>query len=172
MHQRGDLNFVGILNKIQTGEVDQDVEKFLRSRFISNNNQTIPAEDLHIYAENAPVDIHTQSMLTTLVTPFITIKAIDKLPDKFFLSENQLQNTQNMEQNETCNLPCALNLKIGAGVMITSKINIDDRLVNGMVRQVAHFFISYGRVKTVYLKFDDVNIGRSTMQSDIVGREN
>ena len=58
---------------------------------------------------------------------------------------------------------CVLNLRIGAQVMITSKINIDDRLVNVMVGKVAHLFISNGHVKTVYLMFDDVNIGESTM---------
>ena len=58
---------------------------------------------------------------------------------------------------------CVLNLRIGAQVMITSKINIDDRLVNVMVGQVAHLFISNGHIKTVYLMFDDVNIGASTM---------
>ena len=37
MCQRADLNIIGILNKIRTGDVDDVVEKVLRSRFISNN---------------------------------------------------------------------------------------------------------------------------------------
>ena len=110
-------------------------------------------------------------MLKMLVTPLILIKAIEILPDKFLLSANQLQNIQNMKLNEISNLSCVLNLKTGAEDRITSNIHIDDRLVNGMVRKVAHFFITNGG-KTVYLKFDDVNVGRSTMQSDLIGKEN
>ena len=110
-------------------------------------------------------------MLKMLVTPLILIKAIEILPDKFFLSANQLQNIQNMKLNEISNLSCVLNLKTGAEDRITSNIHIDDRLVNGMVRKVAHFFITNG-MKAVYLKFDDVNVGRSTMQSDLIGKEN
>ena len=33
--------------------------------------------------------------------------------------------------------------------MITSSINIDDKIVNGMFRQVVHLFISHGHVKTI-----------------------
>ena len=79
-------------------------------------------------------------MLTTLVTPLIVIKALDKLPEKFLQSVNQFQNIQNVKLSETGNLPCVLKLKIGAQVMITSNINIDDRLVNRMIGQVAYFF--------------------------------
>ena len=43
--------------------------------------------------------------------------------------------------------------------MITSNIDIDDRLLNRLVGQVAHFFIGNGHVMSVDLKFDDVNIG-------------
>ena len=54
--------------------------------------------------------------------------------------------------------------------MITSNIDIDDRLLNRLIGQVAHFFIGNGHVMSVYLKFDDVNIGWSTVKSDLIGR--
>ena len=100
-----------------------------------------------MHAENAPVGIHNHPILTILVTPLIVIKAIDKLPDNFFLSAKQLQNIQNMKLSETSNLSGVLILKIGAEIMFTSNINIDDRLVNEMIGQVAQFFISNGYVK-------------------------
>lgn len=49
MHQKGDLNFIGILRKIRTRDIEEDVEEVPRSRFISNNNQTISPEASHIY---------------------------------------------------------------------------------------------------------------------------
>ena len=55
-----------------------------------------------------------------------------------------------MKLSQTGNHPGVLNLRIGAQVMITSNISINDRLVNGMVGQAAHFFINNGHVKTIY----------------------
>ena len=52
----------------------------LKSRFILNNIETTAAEAVHIYAEKAPVN--NQSMLTTLMSPLIVIKALVKLPEK------------------------------------------------------------------------------------------
>ena len=127
---------------------------------------------MHIYANSAPVDIHNQSMLATLVVPLIVIKAIDKIPDKFFLSSNQLQFIHKMKLSQTGTPPGGLNLKIGVQVMITSNININDRLANAMVAQVVHFLISNGHVKTIYLRSDDVNIVQSKMQSNLIGRVN
>ena len=46
------------LTKFGQGYVDEDVEKVPISRLISNNNQTIPAEAVHIYAENTPAYIY------------------------------------------------------------------------------------------------------------------
>ena len=123
MHQKRDLNFIGILSKIRTRDVEEDVEEVLRSRFISNNStrsctyislhknwsfslrissvnvtksagncglvtftEEILNEKLHfcpVFADNVPVDIQIQSMITNLVTPLAVIKAIDKLQINF-----------------------------------------------------------------------------------------
>ena len=56
--------------------------------------------------------------------------------------------------------------------MITWNINIGDRSVNGMVGKLDHFLIRNRHVEIVYLKSDDLNIGRGTMQSDLISKEN
>lgn len=109
-------------------------------------------------------------MFTNLVTLLIVIKDNHKLRDNFFVNANQYRNVQNMKLSETGDFPYVLNLKIGAQVMVTLNINIDDGLVNEIFVNLAHFFISNRHVKTVYLKFDDVNIGRSKIQSNLIGR--
>ena len=81
-------------------------------------------------ADNSPVDIHIQSMLTNLVSLSAVIKAINKLPDKFLLSASQLQNIQSMKLSEIGNLSGLLNLKVGVKAMIASNINIDEILVS------------------------------------------
>ena len=104
------------------------------------------------------------------MTPLIVIKAIDKFPEKIFLIADQLQMVKKMKQSEIGNFPGVFNLRIGIQVMKPSDIKIDDRLVNIMFGQVVHFFISNGHMKTVHLRLDDVNISRSTMQSNFIGR--
>ena len=54
--------------------------------------------------------------------------------------------------------------------MLLSNIDIEDRLVNGLVGQVKHFTIVNGEV--IYVKFDDVTAGRNLMHSDAIGRSN
>ena len=39
MRQRGDLEFIQLLNKIRVGNVDEDVENKLKSSFIEKNNR-------------------------------------------------------------------------------------------------------------------------------------
>ena len=77
-----------------------------------------------------------------------------------------------MKLSENGNLPLASKLIIEAQVIITSNINIDDRLINRMIGQVTYFFISNRHVKTGYLKFDDENLDRITMESALIRREN
>ena len=77
-----------------------------------------------------------------------------------------------MNLSETGNFPLASKLIIEAQVIITSNINIDDRLINGMIGQVTYFFISNRHVKIGHLKFDDENIDRITMESALISREN
>lgn len=50
-----------------------------------------------------------------------------------------------------------LKLNIGTQVMLTTNINLDDRLVNGLV----------DLVKTIFIDFTDENVGVTTMTSDL-----
>lgn len=69
----------------------------LKSRFILNNIETTAAEAVHIYAEKAPVKIHNQLMLITLMSPLIVIKALVKLPEKNFIECKSISKYQKYE---------------------------------------------------------------------------
>ena len=56
--------------------------------------------------------------------------------------------------------------------MLLSNIDIEDRLVNGLVGKVKHFKIVNGEVKIIYVKFNDVIAGGNLMHSDAIGRSN
>ena len=73
--------------------------------------------------------------------------------------------------SETGNLESQLKLKIGAQVMLTSNLDIDDRLVNGLVGTVKQIKYKNNEVSVVYVKFNDNNAGREAMQSDVTARQ-
>ena len=73
--------------------------------------------------------------------------------------------------SETGNLESQLKLKIGAQVMLTSNLDIDDRLVNGLVGTVKQIKYKNNEVSVVYVKFNDNNAGREAMQSDVTAQQ-
>ena len=60
MRQKDDLEFIQLLNKIRVGNVDEDVESKLKSRFIEKINKEFPIYKLHIFAENEFVNRHNK----------------------------------------------------------------------------------------------------------------
>ena len=55
--------------------------------------------------------------------------------------------------------------------MLTANVNIEDRLVNGLVGKVMKFKLVYNQITIVYVKFNDKNAGSITMQSDFFARQ-
>ena len=50
-----DKLFIDLLNKVRVGNIDDDVEKLLKPRFIHESDGNYPKDALHMYAENEPV---------------------------------------------------------------------------------------------------------------------
>ena len=55
--------------------------------------------------------------------------------------------------------------------MMTSKIGINDRLVNGLVGSVTQFKHSNNAASFVYVKFNDASAGLEAMASDVTARQ-
>ena len=55
--------------------------------------------------------------------------------------------------------------------MLTCNINIEDRLLNGLVEQVIRIGHERNTVKWIYVKFDDQNSDLVTMQSDVIAQQ-
>ena len=47
--------FLNLLNKIRVGQIDQNTEHDIKSRFIEKDDASYPSNVLHIFAENVPV---------------------------------------------------------------------------------------------------------------------
>ena len=75
--------------------------------------------------------------------------------------------------SETGGLASILELKINATVMLTTNINIEDRLINGQMGTVKHIKIRDTEVQTIYLELDDKCAGQLRMSgSDIIAKNN
>ena len=150
------------------GNVGESIDAILKEWFISPNHPSFPTDALHFFVENKPSIDHNESILNKLQSASLSIKAVDEFQKNLKISDRELENVQNRKLSETgINI---LKLKVDAQVMLLSNIDIEDRLVNGLVGQVKHFKILNGKVKVVYVKFDDFIAGRNLMHSDAIGR--
>ena len=66
----------------------------------------------------------------------ILIDTIDGIPHDIVLSQSQIDAVKKRKMNEVGNLESQLKLKIGAQIILTLNLDIDDRLVNGVVGTV------------------------------------
>ena len=169
MRQRGDFEFISLLNKIREGEIDDHVENLLKSRFFKQN--LVPQHLVHMFAENKPAKQHNETQLNTLDSQLILIDAIDEIPKDIVLSQSQIDAIKQRKISETGNLESQLKVKVGALVMLTSNLDIDDRLVNGLAGTAKQMKFKNNEVTTVYVKFNDDNAGRKAMQSDLISRQ-
>ena len=65
----------------------------------------------------------------------------------------QLSLAQNKKQFETGGLAKCLEIKVGAKVMVTVNVDIQDMLINGQIGEVAGFEIMSSIEEKVYSKF-------------------
>ena len=73
--------------------------------------------------------------------------------------------------SETGNLESQVKLKIGAQVMLTSNLDIDDRLVNGLVGTFKQIKCKNNEVSVVYVKFNDNDARKEAMGSDVIAQQ-
>ena len=63
MPQRGDKNFIDILNKVCVGNADSEVERTLKWKIICSSDLHYPKYALHVFAKNVPRFNHNKVML-------------------------------------------------------------------------------------------------------------
>ena len=136
MRQSGDLDFISFLNKIQVGIVDYEGEKILLSRFIAKDNPAYPKHALHMFAENKPSVDYNELMLNEILEVISINAIIDEVQQEIHRSDKQTETIRARKIGDTENLAGVLNLKVGAQVMLTITIDLELRLVNGLVSKV------------------------------------
>ena len=108
-------------------------------------------------------------MLNEIGSPLISIDAIDQVPKG--VPKHVYSTILMLSQSKTGGLSFNLTFKTGARVMLTSNIDISEKLINGQIGTVAHVSSLEGIVKNIYVKLDDRNAGHNRIDSDKFARE-
>ena len=169
---QNDKVFIDFLNKVWAGNIDDDAEKLLKVRFISESAENHTKDALHMYAKTKPAMERNKAVLNDLHGELYTVEADDKVPDNCKYSLAMTEATQNQKQTNTGGLAKLLNLKIGAKVMLTVNVDIQDRLINGETRNIEHVEFVQGTVHKVYVKFSDEQASTRAMRSSYLSRQN
>ena len=76
-----DKFFIDLFNKVQIGNIDDDVEHFLKARFIRESDKNYPKDTFHMYAENEPAMKKNEAVLNELPGELYTIETNEKITD-------------------------------------------------------------------------------------------
>ena len=86
--RQGNEKFINLLNKMRIGQIDQNIEYVIKSRFIDKDDTSYPSNVLRIFAENAPVKRDDDNRLKHIPRKLITtIPAKDKVPKNSKISD-------------------------------------------------------------------------------------
>ena len=121
-----------------------------------------------MFAENKPAKEHDETQLNTLDTQIILIDTIDEIHKDIVLSQSQTDTIKQRKMSGTGNFESQLKLKVGVQVMLTSNLDIDNRLVNGLVGTVKQVKYKTNEVSVVYVKFNNNNAGSEATKSDVI----
>ena len=99
----------------------------------------------------------------------IKIKALDQIPKG--VPDHIYDKVLKLSQSKTHGLAYELTLKPGARVMLTSNLDIADKLINGQIGTISHITWNNGKVETVYVRFDDINAGQNKKATDPIARQ-
>ena len=136
------------------------------------SDENSPKDTLHMYAENEPAMERNEVALNDLPGELYTVDADNKVPDNCKYPLAMIETAQNQKQTNTGGLAKLLKLKIGAKVMLTVNVDIQDRLTNGQTGNIEHIEFVQGTIRKVYAKFTDEQVGTRAMRSSYFGRQN
>ena len=155
MRPRRDAKFIDLLNKIRIRTIDENVQKQIRERFIEKSDINYPENALHMYAENYSTVKHNCKILDKLPSKTYTINAIDQIPAGCKYPVTLTSLAQNKKPCETGGLAKCLEPKVGANVMVTVNVDMQNMPLNRQIGEMTGFEIMNSIVEKVYLKFQD-----------------
>jgi hypothetical protein len=174
MRQKDDLAFTQLLNRVRTASHTDDDLRCIQSRAITPGDENYPSDALHIFAENAPVNEYNIDRLEQIQSPQYILKALDQFPPH--VRKQDIEKVLSKGRSETGGLDTEIVIKENARVMLTTNVDISDRLINGQLGTVIRVTVdnTSNKPSTIFVKFDDCNAGASAIRksSSFFARDN
>ncbi len=165
MRQKDDLAFTQLLNRVRTASHTDDDIRCIQSRTITPGDENYPSDALHIFAENAPVDEYNIDRLQQIQSPQYVLEALDQFPPH--VRKQDIERVLSKGRSETGGLDTKILIKENARVMLTTNVDISDRLINGQLGTVIKVSVDNvsNKPSTIFVKFDDSNAGLSAIRN-------
>ena len=122
--RKNDKLFINLLNQVQVGIIDDDVDNLLKARFTHDYDENYLSDALHMYAENEPALKRNKAVLNELPGEPYIIEAKDKIPDNCKYPVVLIQAAQNQKQTNRRGLTKFRKLKTRSKVMLRFNIDI------------------------------------------------
>ena len=160
MRQQGDNFFTKVLNRIRVGSLVDEEFKILSARVVNKIDIDYPCTAMHIWAENSSADNHNSYMLGLINEPLVTVIANDQYPAK--ASVHDISKALESGRCAFGRLDYKIDLKKGARVMLTTNLDVEDRLINGQIGTIVKTEINAVSAKpdVIYVRCDDQNAGK------------
>ncbi len=137
MRQRDDLAYAELLNRLRVKQKQAkltDADKCMLEAVVRSSPVEHPVDALHIYATNKEVDIHNTEAISSRFSDIINIDAHDYKKDP---GTGEMKRQAVPLKGDQRDLIDTLQIAIGARVMLTRNIDVQDGLVNGTFGNVA-----------------------------------
>ena len=146
--------------------IEPDDIRLLKTRLISHDDPSYPKHALHIFPIKAKCKEYNRMMLDELSkkNPPITMTAADICLDR--KTHKSFRRKEPLKTEDSC-LSDELTLCVGARVMLTYNLDVEDGLTNGAMGTVTSIITTGGALglpTAVCIRFDDITVGRKSRQ--------
>ncbi|XP_033759087.1 uncharacterized protein LOC117341337 [Pecten maximus] len=156
VRQKEDPDFAQLLSRVRLGQhTDNDIQE-LKSL---ETNDSLPKDCLSIFLTNVLKDSYNSKQLQSLTTNIYTIQAKDSSKD--LETRRASVSVTSTDPHETGGLSAEVKVAVNARYMHTKNTDIEDGLVNGTTGTIVKLHVDPTKPLkgTIYVKFDDMNIG-------------
>uniref|UniRef100_A0A8C1LAF7 ATP-dependent DNA helicase n=1 Tax=Cyprinus carpio TaxID=7962 RepID=A0A8C1LAF7_CYPCA len=164
MRQRDDLAYAELLNRLRVKQKHAklaDADKCMLEVVIRSSPEECPIDALHIYATNKEVDSHNTEAISSRFSDIINLDAHDYKKDP---RTGEMRRQAVPLKGDKRDLIDTLQIAIGAQVMLTRNIDVEDGLVNGTFGNVAKITAQTRGgvpvVQSIGLHLDNVTAGQ------------
>ena len=158
-HRSGEFrDYADLLNRVRTGDQNEDDIKQLNSRVLARNSLDVPKEAVFCSGENKIIDEYNLMNLNRLNGEIYSRTADVFSSNKKEIKSPKLDSSGIIHKT---NIPFIVKLKIGARVMLTYNLDVTDSLCNGSMGEVVGFKrTGNNKIKYIMVKFDKETAGR------------